>query len=471
MQVKNTNKEILRFLFTIFTVFSYTIFAFSTSLINQENQNIFIQNLLEDFDRFLNINLNSTNSIEIIILGYSILLVSFISSSYWYNNPHLYVENDFRVYLKIFSLTTLFIVFFFYFLRINNVSRLYFLIYILVMPVLFLFFRSNGIFSKYIIRQIIADRFLHLNDSNSYGDEIYLYKQFNKVNEVDKLSIDNADESNVLISVGEIQKVKQFDFILLNVENFSSFTKNILLDLSIFKKPIFLALKNVNEEIISDLIIKKIERSHLNLFFLNLKVQDGLGLLFKRIFDILTASLLLIVLLPLSVYIIIFIYIQDFQNPFVSIKRSGIYGREFKMYKFRTMKIDSHKRREDFNELNNRKGPLFKIVNDPRIIKNLSWIRNYSLDELPQLLNVIKGEMSLVGPRPLFNDDLQKFQIKQTMRLNVLPGITGLLQINDRETESFDTWFYWDKEYIENWSLFLDLQILLMTPFRLKKSK
>ena len=333
-----------------------------------------------------------------------------------------------------------------------------------------MFIRSNGIFSKYLLRQIIGNRFVHLQDMNSYGDEIYIYKPFNKENETHKLLLDKLDVSDVFISVGELQKVKQFDFILLNVNNLNSSIKNILLKLSTLKKPIYLALKNKEENIKSDLIVKEIDSSHLNLFYLNLKVQDGLEALFKRIIDISISLLLLITLLPLAVFVAIYIYIQDFRSPLISIKRSGLYGREFSMYKFRTMKIDSHELREDLKNLNSRKGPLFKIDNDPRIIKNLLWIRNYSFDEIPQLINVIKGEMSLVGPRPLFSDDLKKFEIKQTIRLNVLPGITGLLQINDRETEDFSTWFYWDKKYIEKWSLWLDMKILLITPFKLKKS-
>jgi lipopolysaccharide/colanic/teichoic acid biosynthesis glycosyltransferase len=90
-------------------------------------------------------------------------------------------------------------------------------------------------------------------------------------------------------------------------------------------------------------------------------------------------------------------------------------------------------------------------------------LRKYSIDELPQLINVIRGEMSLVGPRPLFEEDTQLFNENYMRRLNVLPGMTGLLQINDRNTDDFDTWFKYDLQYIENWSLYLDLQIILKT--------
>ena len=188
----------------------------------------------------------------------------------------------------------------------------------------------------------------------------------------------------------------------------------------------------------------------------------------KRVLDIFiiidTFSFITLLFLVLS-----FVYFQDFHNPLVSIKRNGIYGKEFKMLKVRTMKPNSHSNREEMMDLNERKGPFFKIHNDPRLIKNLLWVRKYSLDEIPQLLNVIKGEMSLVGPRPLFSDDLKKFTEEQTIRLCVLPGITGLLQINDRETEDFNDWFYWDKYYIDNWSIKLDIEILIKTFFVLFK--
>jgi len=175
-------------------------------------------------------------------------------------------------------------------------------------------------------------------------------------------------------------------------------------------------------------------------------------------------------LAPIFLIISTLIYINDFNSPIVSIYRSGIYGKEFKMYKFRTMHPNSHKNRFELQNKNLRKGPLFKIENDPRVINKFNWMRRSSLDELPQLINVIKGDMSLVGPRPLFKEDLINFKEEQTIRMSVLPGITGLLQINDRETEDFNIWFKWDKEYIDTWSLKNDLKILLLTPFKLSSS-
>ena len=141
------------------------------------------------------------------------------------------------------------------------------------------------------------------------------------------------------------------------------------------------------------------------------------------------------------------------------------------MYKFRTMKIDSHELREQMEELNKNDNIIFKIEDDPRIIQGAMFLRNYSLDELPQFFNVLKGEMSVVGPRPLFDEDTKLFNESYMRRLNVLPGITGLLQINERNTTEFETWYKYDIEYIESWSLSLDLKIIFKTPFSLFRSK
>jgi lipopolysaccharide/colanic/teichoic acid biosynthesis glycosyltransferase len=133
------------------------------------------------------------------------------------------------------------------------------------------------------------------------------------------------------------------------------------------------------------------------------------------------------------------------------------------------MKNDSHTERDSLEEFNTHSGPLFKIDDDPRLLKGAKKLRRWSLDELPQFINVLKGDMSVVGPRPLFVEDSENFNREYLRRLNVLPGITGLLQINERNTDDFDVWFKYDLQYLENWSIWLDLEIILKTPFSLFK--
>jgi lipopolysaccharide/colanic/teichoic acid biosynthesis glycosyltransferase len=134
------------------------------------------------------------------------------------------------------------------------------------------------------------------------------------------------------------------------------------------------------------------------------------------------------------------------------------------------MYSNSHSERVALQDLNKNDEIIFKIEDDPRIFSGGQVLRKYSLDELPQLINVLKGEMSLVGPRPLFQEDTAYFNKQYMRRLNVLPGLTGLLQINERNTSEFEVWYQYDIEYITNWSLYLDFKILFKTPFSLFKN-
>ena len=151
--------------------------------------------------------------------------------------------------------------------------------------------------------------------------------------------------------------------------------------------------------------------------------------------------------------------------------RVGLHGNNFQMFKFRTMKKNSHEQRDELEEVNKKSGPLFKIENDPRLIHGIGFIRKFSIDEIPQFFNVLKGEMSVVGPRPLFPEDNKYFDQHYIRRLNVLPGITGLLQINERNTDDFDVWYKYDIEYIDNWSIYLDFKIMFNTPTAIFRNK
>ena len=177
------------------------------------------------------------------------------------------------------------------------------------------------------------------------------------------------------------------------------------------------------------------------------------------------------IFIPVALLTVLYIFLLDRSPVLIKQTRVGLHGKNFNMFKFRTMKKDSHIERDDLQELNEQSGPLFKIQDEPRIIRGTKFLRKFSIDEIPQLINVIKGEMSLVGPRPLFPEDNSHFDENYIRRLNVLPGITGLLQINERNTNDFNVWYKYDLEYIENWSLLLDIKIILRTPFSLLKTK
>jgi lipopolysaccharide/colanic/teichoic acid biosynthesis glycosyltransferase len=146
-------------------------------------------------------------------------------------------------------------------------------------------------------------------------------------------------------------------------------------------------------------------------------------------------------------------------------ERAGLHGRPFTMLKFRTMASDAEQRQADLMELNEMKGPVFKIENDPRITPLGRFLRRTSIDEFPQLWNVLRGEMSLVGPRPLPLYEIDRIEKDaQRRRLSVKPGLTCLWQISGRNgITSFEEWVALDLKYIDNWSLWLDLKILLKT--------
>jgi exopolysaccharide biosynthesis polyprenyl glycosylphosphotransferase len=186
-------------------------------------------------------------------------------------------------------------------------------------------------------------------------------------------------------------------------------------------------------------------------------------ILIKRFLDVVIASILLIILAPLFAIIAFLIKIDSPGPIFYISQRCGKKGRLFNFYKFRSMKVGADKEKELLREKSEIKGPVFKIRNDPRITRWGRFLRRYSLDELPQLVNVLKGEMSLVGPRPPTPDEVAKYDTWQMRRLEVKPGITCLWQVRGRSDLSFYKWVKWDLWYIDNWSLGLDLMILLWT--------
>jgi lipopolysaccharide/colanic/teichoic acid biosynthesis glycosyltransferase len=179
----------------------------------------------------------------------------------------------------------------------------------------------------------------------------------------------------------------------------------------------------------------------------------------------LVVSLVLILLFsPLFLIVALLTKVTSPGPAFFTQERLGLNKRRFRMYKFRTMVIDAEERQADLEELNEADGPVFKIKSDPRITPIGKLLRKASIDELPQLFSVLKGDMSLVGPRPLPVRDFEGFdQDWHRRRFSVRPGITCLWQVNGRSDILFEDWMKLDMQYIDNWSLSLDFKILLMT--------
>ena len=190
------------------------------------------------------------------------------------------------------------------------------------------------------------------------------------------------------------------------------------------------------------------------------------AILLKHLTDRLLALMIFIVTLPLWIFAFIGIKISSPEGSVFFIQeRGGKNGRPFKMFKFRTMMIDAEEKKKELEDMNEMSGPVFKMDNDPRIFSFGAFLRKWSIDELPQLINVIIGQMSLVGPRPLPIKEVE--EIKESAhrrRLSMKPGITCIWQISGRnEITNFDDWVKLDLKYIDNWSLSLDLKILIKT--------
>ena len=183
----------------------------------------------------------------------------------------------------------------------------------------------------------------------------------------------------------------------------------------------------------------------------------------KRAVDVAGALLLLALIWPLLAVVALLIRLSSRGPIIFRQERSGFHGRAFGMYKFRTMVTDAEQRRSEVLHLNEMAGPVFKARDDPRRTRLGRLLRRLSLDELPQLANVIKGEMSLVGPRPLPLYEASRIKGAQRRRLAMRPGMTGLWQTSGRSTVDFDEWMRMDLEYVDRWSLALDAWILLAT--------
>ena len=185
----------------------------------------------------------------------------------------------------------------------------------------------------------------------------------------------------------------------------------------------------------------------------------------KRLMDIVGASVALVLLGPVIGLVAVAIAIGQGRPILFRQPRAGLEGRSFSIAKFRTMQVDADARREELRSLNEVTGSAaaFKITADPRVTRVGRFLRRTSLDELPQLWNVLRGEMSLVGPRPHPFDDISRYEPWHFRRLAMKPGITGLWQISARTAADFDRWVALDLEYIDRWSVALDVKLALKT--------
>jgi lipopolysaccharide/colanic/teichoic acid biosynthesis glycosyltransferase len=470
---KYSFKQILRFLILQVILTYITIQYFDRFLIGDftYGYDVIIKNLLEDRLRFFPFIPYDLITIDFFLAIFVFIFLIILTSSkdYSYVNEFDFAinKNFYSEFLSIFLLWSSSFLVFLQLFRFTVVSRGYLIPFVIFVPVLLTLLRNSENISSLLGRSTSDENFITFNlDSNSTFRNLRIMK-FRKILASYETKEENSfKEIESLIEA--LNKKNNLNLIVINLEKTikipESFEKYLL---NLNKKILILSSK--------PLIFKNrfIHRSQVinnrYMTYINNDIQYGSRYIVKRLVDIFVALLGIILFSPIFLIISIYILLKDGRPLVVKQNRVGLHGKPFRMYKFRTMKKDSHSKRTDLKDLNTQKGPLFKIDKDPRLLKGAEKIRKYSLDELPQFLNVVLGSMSIVGPRPLFVEDSKYFNDKYLRRLNVLPGITGLLQINNRNTDDFDIWYKYDLEYLENWSIGLDLEIMIKTPFSLFK--
>ena len=473
MKLNNIIKYLFRFALLQTILTSLMIFYFDNFLIsNQEFKQAIYENLLADTERFLPLIPYELISVDtfFVILVFVFLIILYSTKFYTYVNELSFSlnRNLLDEYFQIYLLWTSYLFACFYLFRFENVSRGYLFLFSFIVPFILLIFRNPEFLSSLLGRSVTNENYLTINldeNSNFRNLRIITFRK-NMGNFI--LNIDNPDE--IISKIDNLNKKERVNLIIINLEGKTQINKKLEMYLIETNKKVLLIS---NSKLIFDTNFIYREEILDDTFFtyFNNDIQYGSKYIIKRFFDIFISLFGILIFFPIMLLIAIYIVLIDGFPFYVKQNRVGLHGELFSMYKFRTMKLNSHELRDSLEELNKSDGPLFKIENDPRIIKNLEFVRKYSLDELLQFFNVLKGDMSIVGPRPLFDDDTQLFNTKYMRRLNVLPGITGLLQINERNTSEFEIWYKYDIEYIENWSLYLDLKIILRTPLAIFSQK
>jgi len=475
MKINSLIKYSIRFLILQFILTFLTIYYFDNFLVPSNDYRLQIDaNLLEDKERFYPFVAEEFIKIDIFISLFIFAFLVFLYSTkfYTYVNELSFSldKNFYDEYFSIFLTWTTSLIIFVTFFRFSNlVSRGYLLLYMVIVPFVLLFFRNTELISSLFGRSVTNEKYITFNlEDDSIFKNLRIMTFRKKINSLHLDNINNAKE--IINNIDKINKKENINLIVLNFGEKNKINETIEDYLIQLNKKVLIISRN--EIQFNKLFLSRVVNlSGYNLVYFNNDIQYGSKYILKRITDIILSSLLTIIFLPIFILISLYIFYLDKTPIVIKQDRVGLHGKIFKMYKFRTMKNNSHKERENLKDMSKKSGPLFKISDDPRLIKGTKFMRNYSIDELPQFFNIIKGEMSMVGPRPLFKEDTELFEKKYMRRLNVLPGLTGLLQINERNTDEFSTWYKYDIEYIDNWSLFLDIKIILKTPFALFSSK
>ncbi|MDC2962299.1 sugar transferase [Acidimicrobiia bacterium] len=482
MRLGSYVKYSVRFLFlqtllTYLTINYLNSFLVSKDFCEQCVGNSFLiqinNNLWEDRNRFFSFIPEQYINIDIFIAVFIFVFLVILYSTKFYtyvNELSFSIDrNYFDEFISIYLLwTTTFIIFLTMFRVSHLISRGYLFIFTLIVPLILLLFRNSEFISSLLGRSVTNENSITFNlEEDSVFRNLRILTFRNTLKNFRDIDLNNA--SKVIELIDNENKKNNVNLIVLNINSKNKISEKLESFLINLNKKVLIISKD--EMVFNNYFLKRQENiSGYQLNYFNNDIQYGSKYIIKRVLDISLSVFGILFFSPILLGIYIYIRIVDGGPSVIKQNRVGLHGKQFKMYKFRTMKNNAHELREDLQDLNKNDNVIFKIENDPRLLKGTLRLRNYSLDELPQLINVLLGNMSIVGPRPLFEEDTKLFSEKYMRRLNVLPGITGLLQINERNTSEFETWYKYDIEYIENWTLYLDLKIILKTPFSLFKN-
>lgn len=483
MKISSYLKYIIRFVFLQGLLTYLSIYYFNTFLITNKYCELCVgnsfllqinNNLWEDRNRFFPFVSENLITIQnfLAIFIFLFLIILYSTKFYTYVNElsfsldRNYVDEFISIYLLWTSTLIIFLTMF----RVSHlISRANLFLFTLIVPLLLIIFRNSEFISSILGRSITNENSITFNleeDSVFRNLRILTFRNTFK----DFKNVDLNDTNDVIKKIDLINKEVNINLIVINFNSEVVISKDLENYLINLNKKVLIISKDAMT--FTNVFLNRTENvANYFLTYFNNDIQYGSKYILKRLLDIILGLFGILLFSPLVLFLFIYIRILDGGPSIIKQNRVGLHGKQFKMFKFRTMKNNSHNLRKELEDLNKNDGVIFKIENDPRIISGTSFMRNFSLDELPQFFNVIKGEMSIVGPRPLFDEDTKHFDQKYMRRLNVLPGITGLLQINDRNASEFSTWYKYDIEYIENWSLYLDLKIILRTPLSLFKNK
>lgn len=465
MKINSLLKYLIRFTFLQILITAFTIWYFDNFLLfsNADKFQLYLS-LVDDRNRFLTfipLNLITVDAV-LALITFLFLILLYSTNFYNYVNEldYSFEKKYLDEYLNIYLLWTSFLFSSFLIFRFSGLSRGYLILFTFLVPLILLLFRNSELISGLLGRAIINENFVTFNledDSIFRNLRIMSFR-----NNLGSFKFDKRSPSKIIEIIDGLNKTINVNLVVINLDKSKSIPFKLEKYLVNINKKVLIITKE--EFLFNNTFIyrEEILDQH-RLIYFNNDIQYGAKYVLKRLIDLILGTLALVIFTPFMLLISIFIFFKDGGPVIVKQNRVGLHGQIFKMYKFRTMYQHSHALREDLQELNTKSGPLFKIDNDPRLIPGAVFLRKYSLDELPQIINVLLGRMSLVGPRPLFDSDTKFFDSNYMRRLNVMPGMTGLLQINDRNANDFETWFKYDVEYIENWSLYLDVIIILKT--------